>query len=75
MIKLRVDWHSQCPGCGTQLAVDFFGGLSDCIVCPWCGCMYETDRVSCQDELKQYLKTAIKELEDKVNTEQTKTPV
>lgn len=72
MIRLRVDWHSQCPDCGTQLAVDFFGSVSDCIVCPWCGCVCETDRVSRHDELRHYLKEAVEELESNVNTE---TPV
>ena len=74
MIKLRVDWHSQCPGCGTQLAVDFFGGLSDRTVCPWCGCVYETNSVSYYDELKQHLETAIEELESSANS-RTRTPV
>jgi len=33
--------------------------------------MYETDSVSCYDELKQYLEEAIKELEDKANNSVT----
>lgn len=74
MVKLRVDWHSQCPDCGTQLAVDFFGGLSDCVVCPWCGCMYEGNSLSRYDELKQYLQKAVQELESNANTD-LKTPV
>jgi hypothetical protein len=69
MIKVRVDWHSLCPGCGTQLAVDFFGGSSDRVICPWCGYLYETDHASRRDELRQYLESAIKELESNVNAE------
>ncbi len=71
MIRLRVDWHSQCPGCGTQLAVDFLEGSSDYAICPWCGRRYETDRGQNQDELKDYIRKAVQELEEKVNT---KTP-
>ena len=74
MIKLRVDWHSQCPGCGTQLAVDFLQGLSVTVVCPWCGCMYESDGIADYDKLKRYLENAIGELESKANSN-TKTPV
>lgn len=65
---MRVDWQTQCPGCGTQLAEDFCEGLSDSIVCPWCGSVCETDCASRYDELKQYLDKAIDELESNVNT-------
>lgn len=71
MIRLRVDWHSQCPGCGTQLAVDFLESSSDYAICPWCGHRYEIDRGRSQEELKTYVKKAVKEIEDRVNT---KTP-
>ena len=72
MIRLRVDWHSQCPGCGTQLAVDFLTNSSDCVVCPWCGYRYEIDRDQSRDEVKDYVKEAVREIEKKANT---KTPV
>lgn len=71
MIRLRVDWHSQCPSCGTQLAVDFLESSSDFAICPWCGCRYKTGGGHGNEELKEYVRKAVRELEDRVNT---KTP-
>ena len=72
MIRIRVDWHSQCPGCGTELAVDFFDDLPECAICPWCGYLYDIDRCTDHDETREFLRKAARELEDKVNA---KTPV
>lgn len=72
MIRLRVDWHSQCPGCGTQLAMDFLENSSDCAICPWCGCRYELDCEHSREQVKDYVMEAVREIEEKVNT---KSPV
>ena len=67
MIRVRVDWHAQCPGCRTQLAVDFFEDSFDCAVCPWCGHVYKIERGPGQAQTKAYIGKAIRELEKKAN--------
>lgn len=68
MIRLRVDWHCQCPGCGTQLAVDFFENSADCAICPWCGFLYDVNCGTDQDEVREYVSRAVKEIEEKANS-------
>lgn len=67
MIKVRVDWHSQCPGCGAQLAVDFLENSADCTICPWCGYLCEIDYGPDQEKTRLYIQQAIIELEEKAN--------
>ena len=66
MIKLRVEFHHKCPGCGTELVVDFLGEPMDCQVCPWCGCTCEADQIE-DSELKECVAKAVEDLEKKVN--------
>ena len=67
MIRVRVDWHAQCPSCHIQLAVDFFEDSFDCAICPWCGHIYRIERGSGQAALKEYLGKGVRELEQKAN--------
>jgi len=68
MIKVRVDWHSRCPGCGTQLVIDFFDESDEHQVCPWCGCECKMDRGSRYEEMKRYIEKAVREIEEKTNS-------
>ena len=67
MISVKVNWHAQCPDCGTQLAVDYFEDLYDCTVCPWCGRIYKIERGPDQAEMKAYIAKVIRELESRAN--------
>jgi len=68
MIKVRVDWHHECPGCGTEVVSDYFDESAERLVCPWCGCGVDL----CQDEsdskTREYLRKAIKRIEEKANS-------
>lgn len=67
MIRVRVDWHAQCPGCRTQLAVDYFEDSFGCAICPWCGHIYRIERGPDQAEIREYIGKAIRKIESKVN--------
>lgn len=66
MIKVRVEYHHKCPGCGTEIAIDFLGGPMDYQVCPWCGCTCEADQVE-DTKLKAYIAKAVDILEKEAN--------
>lgn len=68
MIKLRVEYHHKCTGCGTELVVDFLSEPMSNQLCVWCGCECETDFGVDDTELKKYVMGAVRELEDQVNT-------
>jgi len=67
MIRVRVDWQSQCPGCGTKLAVDFLDNMPDYTICPWCGSVCSIDVQPNHDQIKSLLQKATKKLEDQAN--------
>lgn len=67
MIKLRVEWHHKCPGCGTRLVVDFFDELAGSEVCPWCGCACDISTDVGYREMKRYIEQVVKEVESKAN--------
>jgi len=67
MIRVRVDWQSQCPGCGTQLAVDFLENLPDSTICPWCGHVCAIGHQPDYDQIRSTLRKAARELEDQAN--------
>ena len=67
MIKLRVEFHHKCPGCGTELVVDYLGEPVCCQVCPWCGSNCETDQNREDGELREYIIKSVKDLEKKAN--------
>ncbi len=67
MIKVRVDWHHKCPGCGTGLALDFFDDSIERQTCAWCGVECEINRRVNPDELKEYVLRSVRAIEDKAN--------
>ncbi|MHB9038189.1 MAG: hypothetical protein ACYC64_16155 [Armatimonadota bacterium] len=71
MIKLRVEWHHKCQGCGTKLVADFFADLTEDLVCPWCGLPCPSAQSACDDETRGYIEGAVAEIEEKVNCRKT----
>ncbi|NLN79692.1 MAG: hypothetical protein GX141_12345 [Armatimonadetes bacterium] len=71
MIKVRVDWHAQCPNCCTQLAIDYFDDSSDSATCPWCGQICYIDKGPDHIEVKEYINKAIRRIENRANEEST----
>jgi phage/plasmid primase-like uncharacterized protein len=71
MIKLRVEWHHTCPGCGTRLVIDFLDDSANNCVCPWCGCRDGLDRRAEDTGLRDFVARAAKELEEKANDDLT----
>jgi hypothetical protein len=70
MIRLRVEWHDRCPGCGVRLVVDFLDESGDFRSCPWCGCTWESDpRAGARDGLKSYLLRSTREIEETANAQ------
>lgn len=67
MIKLRVEWHNDCPSCGTQLVVDFLNDRAESCVCPWCGYSDGTCRFAVEDDLRQYIVRAVSDIETTAN--------
>lgn len=67
MIKLRVEWHRTCPGCGTALVVDFLDESADLVACPWCGAECGHGCSDGNGELRKYVSRAVLEIETKAN--------
>ena len=66
MIKVKVDWRQKCPGCGTEVVVDFFDESVVRQACPWCGRQCEMERTT-DDELRRYISRSVREIEDRAN--------
>lgn len=67
MIKVRVDWHHKCPGCGTEIVTDYFDDSPHCRGCPWCGCAGDHDPAVDSCELRSYVLEAVREIEERAN--------
>lgn len=68
MIKLKVEWHRECPSCGTELVTDFFDKQNgQSAVCPWCGCATEKTSITDDSGLKDYIRDAVKNIEEEAN--------
>ena len=67
MIKLRVEQHHKCLGCGTGLVVDFFDKSIERQTCPWCGVECKVDRCANDDELREYVLRSVEAIEEKAN--------
>lgn len=65
MIRIRVDRHQICPVCRTELVVDYFDDSAAFTCCPWCGSPLPQE--SRDDDLRQFLCSAVREIEQKVN--------
>ena len=68
MIRVRVDWRQDCPGCGTELVANFLDDSACRAACPWCGCEGALSAMPDCAELRDYLSRAISEIEVKANT-------
>ncbi len=62
-----MDWHQKCPGCGTDVVVDFFDESVARQTCPWCGHECEMGRRANNGELQRYISDSIREIEDRAN--------
>ena len=71
MIKLRVQWYHDCPGCGTQLVIDFLEDPAEVCACPWCGHAVGSALCANEDELRSYISKAVREIERKANSKLT----
>lgn len=67
MIKLRVEWHHKCLGCGTQLVTDFLDDSDQILACPWCACSCEPQEIASNGELREYVFRAVKQIEETAN--------
>jgi rRNA maturation endonuclease Nob1 len=67
MIKLRVEYHHICSGCGTELVVDYFDDSSNRRVCPWCGVDCKPIHSAGDAELKNYIHKAVQDIETRAN--------
>lgn len=68
MIRLRVEWHDTCPGCGVRLVIDFLDESGDFPICPWCGYKWGSDpRSGAGDGLRGYLLRSTREIEQTAN--------
>ena len=67
MIKLRVEWRHDCPGCGTQLVIDFLDDPAEVCSCPWCGRVESGKIRANEDELRSYISQAVRKIEQKAN--------
>ena len=68
MIRVRVEWYQECPGCGTELVSDFLGDSVCRATCPWCGRENKLRAGPDSAELREYLSRAISEIEAKANS-------
>lgn len=62
-----MDWHEKCPGCGTDVVVDFFDESVAQQMCPWCGHECEMEPRASSDELQRYISESVREIEDRAN--------
>ncbi|MCE5314299.1 MAG: hypothetical protein ABFD49_04330 [Armatimonadota bacterium] len=69
MIKLTVEWRSECPNCGTTLVADFFASSTKQLACPWCGLLCEAMQSACNDEIRESIAEAVAEIEERFNGE------
>lgn len=67
MIKLKIEWHKECPSCGTELIIDFFDNSSEQCNCPWCGASTGVTTKSVDGELRDYLMHTFKTIEENAN--------
>jgi len=67
MIKLRVEWHHKCHKCGIELVADFLDDPKDELVCPWCGSVCACNLNQFNQELRNYIAAAVKEIESIAN--------
>jgi len=70
MIKLRVEWHCKCPGCGTELVVDYLVDSLSEQICPWCGARAACEK-SDKEQMRDFLTQAVERLENEVNSSPT----
>ena len=66
MIKLKIEWHKECPSCGTELIIDFFDNGAEQCNCPWCGASTGVT-ANVDGELRDYLMNTFKTIEADVN--------
>ena len=71
MIKLRVERYHDCPGCGTQLVIDFLGDPAEACACPWCGRADSSGLCASEDELRSYISKAVRDIEQKADSKLT----